>query len=187
LILKEWLLVLRGDGKSPRTMEGYADSVRQLASFLQAGGFPILTQATAEHIREWLNALRQRGNKPATVDTRYRGVYAFYKWLRTEGEVRENPLERIEPPRVPETVQPYYTPEQLQHVLKALRSRRLRGLDAARTRAILLVLFDTGLRASELCSLRLEDVNWDAQTIVVRETKGGDHRVVSLGTGRRVP
>ena len=182
LILKEWLLVLRGDGKSPRTIEGYADSVRQLASFLQEGGFPSLADATAEHIREWLNALRQRGNKPATVNTRYRGVYAFYKWLRKEGEVRENPLDRIEPPRLPDTVQPYYTAEELQLVLKSLRSRRLRGLDAARIRAILLVLFDTGLRASELCALKLEDVNWDAQTIVVRETKGGNQRVVSLGT-----
>jgi site-specific recombinase XerD len=175
-------LVLRGDGKSPRTIEGYADSVRQLALFLEQGGFPSLTQATAEHIREWFNSLRRRGNKPATVNTRYRGVYAFYKWLRTEGEVRENPLQRIEPPNVPETVQPYYTPEELQLVLKSLRSRRLRGLDAARTRAILLALFDTGLRASELCALRLEDVNWDTQTITVRETKGGNQRVVSLGT-----
>jgi site-specific recombinase XerD len=119
--------------------------VRQLTSFLQNGGFPSLTQATAEHLREWFNALRERGNKPATVNTRYRGVHAFYKWLLKEGEVRENPLTRIEPPRVPETVQPYYKPEELQLVLKSLRGRRLRGVDAARTRAILLVLFDTGL------------------------------------------
>jgi len=182
LLLKEWLLVLRGDGKSPRTIDGYADSVRQLAAFLERGGFPPLTRATAEHIREWLSELRQRGNKPATVNTRYRGVYAFYKWLLKEGEVSENPLCRIEPTRVPETVQPYYKPEELQLVLKSLRGRRLRGLDAARTRAVLLVLFDTGLRASELCALRLEDANWDAQTIVVRQAKGGNERIVSLGT-----
>lgn len=182
LLLKEWILVLRGDGKSPRTIEGYADSVRQLASFLETGGFPSLTEATAEHVREWLNELRNRGNKPATVNTRYRGVHAFYKWLVEEGEVRENPLARIQPPRVPETVQPYYTPEDVRLVLKSLRGRRIRGFDAARTRAVILALFDTGLRASELCSLRLEDVNWDAQTIVVRHPKGGNERVVSVGT-----
>ena len=182
LLLKEWALVLRGDGKSPRTIDGYADSVRQLAAFLERGGFPSLTEATAEYVREWLNELRNRGNKAATVNTRYRGVHAFYKWLVREGEVRENPLARIQPPQVPETVQPYYTPEDLLLVLKSLRGRRLRGIDAARTRAVTLVLFDTGLRASELCSLRLEDVNWDAQTIVVRHPKGGNERVVSLGT-----
>lgn len=182
LLLKEWILVLRGDGKSPRTIEGYADSVRQLASFLKSGGFPSLADATAEHIREWLNELRNRGNKPATVNTRYRGVHAFYRWLAKEGEVQENPLAHIDPPRVPETVQPYYTPEDVRLVLKSLRGRRIRGIDAARTRAVILALFDTGLRASELCSLRLEDVNWDAQTIVVRHPKGGDERVVSVGT-----
>ena len=67
-------------------------------------------------------------------------------------------------------------------MVKSLRGRRLRGTDAARTRAIILVLFDTGLRASELCSMRLEDVNWDGQIIVVRQPKGGNERVVSLGT-----
>jgi integrase/recombinase XerD len=67
-------------------------------------------------------------------------------------------------------------------VLKALNGRRLKGIDAARTRTIILVLFDTGLRASELCGLRSENVDWDAQTIVLRETKGGNQRVVSVGT-----
>ena len=127
LLLQEWLLVLCGDGRSPRTIQGYADSVRQLASFLQKGGFPSLTQATAEHLREWFIALRERGNKPSTVNTRYRGVRAFYKWLLKEGEVPENPLTPIEPPKVPETVQPDYRAEELQLVLKSLRGRRLRG------------------------------------------------------------
>src|SRR3990172_11280555 len=67
-------------------------------------------------------------------------------------------------------------------VLKLLRGRRLRAIDAVRTRAVILVLLDSGLRDSELCSLRVEDVNWDAQTVVVRHPKGGNERVVSLGT-----
>ena len=182
LLVREWLLVLKGDGRSPRTIGNYRESVGLLASFLAAGGFPLLTNVTAEHLREWLGDLRSRGNKPATVNTRYRAAYVFFKWLVSEGEARENPLERIEPPRVPETVQPWYTVEELQLVLKALRGRRLKGLDAARTQTILLVLFDTGLRASELCGLKVEDVDWDAQTVVVRETKGSNQRVVSVGT-----
>jgi len=47
---------------------------------------------------------------------------------------------------------------------------------------LILVLFDTGLRASELCGLRTEDVNWENQTISVRQSKGGNERVVSFGT-----
>ncbi len=49
--------------------------------FLAEGGFPALTNVTAEHLREWLNHLRERGNKPATVNTRYRAANGFFKWL----------------------------------------------------------------------------------------------------------
>jgi len=182
LLVREWLLVLKGDGKSPRTIGNYRDSVGALSGFLAAGGYPLLTNVSAEHLREWLSDLRSRGNKPSTVNTRYRAAFAFFKWLIGEGERRDNPLDRIQPPQVPETVQPYYTPEDVQRVLKALNGRRLKGVDATRTRTVLLVLFDTGLRASELCGLKTEDVNWDAQTIVVRETKGSNQRVVSVGT-----
>jgi integrase len=155
--------------------------VGQLSSFLASNGFPVLTEVTAEHIREWLSALRDRGNKPATVNTRYRAANAFYGWLLREGEVRTNPLDTIESPRIPETVQPHYTPDDLNLVLKSLQGRRLRGIDALRTRALILVLFDTGLRASELCGLGTDDVNWDNQTMVVRQPKGGNERVVSFG------
>ncbi len=55
LLLREWLLVLKGDGRSPRTIGNYRESVGMLASFLAAGGFPLLTNVTAEHVREWLN------------------------------------------------------------------------------------------------------------------------------------
>ncbi len=78
-LLNEWFLVLRGDGKSPDTLEGYGRSLKQLSSFLAAGGFPPLALATAEHLREWLNAMRDKGNKPATVNTRYRAVHRFYE------------------------------------------------------------------------------------------------------------
>ena len=118
--MREWLLVLKGDGKSPRTIGNYKESVGMLTSFLASGGFPPLTNVTAEHLREWLGDLRSRGNKPSTVNTRYRATNAFVKWLINEGQLRDNPLDRIEPPRIPETVQPYYTAEDVQRVLTAV-------------------------------------------------------------------
>ncbi len=51
LLINEWRLVLRGDGKSPRTIGNYLDTVRQLSSFLVEGGFPAIAQASAEHLR----------------------------------------------------------------------------------------------------------------------------------------
>ena len=86
----EWVFVLRGDGKSARSVEGYTDSVRHLPSFLSSKGFPRITQVTAEHVREWLGALRERGNKPATVNTRVIGGFtSLPKRKHTEGAVEQ--------------------------------------------------------------------------------------------------
>ena len=85
LLLKEWILVMRGDGKSPRTIEGYTDSVRQLAAFLRERGFLPPEQATAEHLREWLNQLRDKGNRPATVNTRYGCVAVVLRAMQAYG------------------------------------------------------------------------------------------------------
>ncbi|MPZ50511.1 MAG: hypothetical protein GEU75_14635 [Dehalococcoidia bacterium] len=108
------------------------------------GRIPDAVHVSAEHLREWLNELRSRGNKPSTVNTRYRAANSFFKWLTSEGERQDNPLDRIEAPQVPETIQPYYTPDEVQRVLKALNGRRLKGADAVRTRTILLVLSIAG-------------------------------------------
>ena len=76
MLLCERLLVLKGDGKSPRPIGNYRESVAMLASFLVVGGFPALTNVTTEHLWEWLGDLRSRGNKPSTVNTRYRAASA---------------------------------------------------------------------------------------------------------------
>jgi site-specific recombinase XerD len=80
-LLREWLLVLRGDGRSTKTLDGYRASLRLLCGVLAEGSLPVLTAVTAEHLREWLTHLRERGNKPATVNTRYRAANGFFKWL----------------------------------------------------------------------------------------------------------
>jgi site-specific recombinase XerD len=74
--VREWLLVLKGDAKSPRTIGNYRESVGLLSSFLAAGGYALITNVSAEHLREWLGDLRSRGNKPSTVNTRYRAANA---------------------------------------------------------------------------------------------------------------
>jgi site-specific recombinase XerD len=48
------LLVLKGDGKSPNTIEKYRESLSQLMQFLARDNYPLLTSVTAEHLREWL-------------------------------------------------------------------------------------------------------------------------------------
>jgi site-specific recombinase XerD len=76
LLLREWMLVLKGDGKSPNTLAKYRESVGALTEFLGRGNYPLIANVTAEHLREWLTELRERGNKPSTVNRRYRAANA---------------------------------------------------------------------------------------------------------------
>lgn len=75
----------------------------------------------AEHWRKSLNHLRQRNNKPARVNTRYRAANVFFKWLLLEGERTDNPLDRIESRRVPETCRPTTGQRLLHHIARAWR------------------------------------------------------------------
>ena len=78
-------------------------------------------------------------------------------------------MDRINPPEIRDEMQPYYTFEEVQSVLKSVgRGRTFHG---HRDRAIILVLFDTGVRAAELVGMRLEDIDWNERSILVTGKK----------------
>lgn len=170
-----FFLSIRAAGRSPKTERVYRQSLEALERFRVATGMPPVTAMTAEHLREFLLSLYERGNAASTVRTRYAALRAFYRWLVAEGEIRENPLSRIPAPRVPEKLQPHYGPDQVRKVLGIRRS----SLDT-RDRAIIMLLYDTGLRASELTALRVTDLDLHQLSVKV-VGKGNRERIVGVG------
>jgi site-specific recombinase XerD len=171
-------LSLQAEGKATKTLSTYLDAVDALLAFAADKGMPELGELTAEHLREFVGSLYARGNKPATVSNRYRALRRFFGWLRDEGERTDNPLERIKPPRIPEQVLAHYESHEVEALLAACDSRSYTG---TRDRAIILTLYDTGLRASELTGITLQNLNSTQGTVLVRG-KFGKERVVSLGS-----
>lgn len=173
-----FLLSLRASGRSPKTEKTYRESLLQLHAFMSEMGMPSVENLTAENLRHYLMALYKKGNKPASVSNRYRALKSYYKWLVNEGERQDNPLSRISPPKVPETIQKHYTVEEVSRLLLSCSGNAILDL---RDRAIILVLLDTGLRSQELCDMRIEDVDLKRMTLHVQSGKGGKARVVGLG------
>ena len=93
---------------------------------------------------------------PATAASRFRSLQQFYRFLADEGEVADSPMKRLRPPRVPEEIQPHFTVHNVKALLKVCDERSVIG---ARDKAIILTLYDTGVRASELLGVRVEDVD----------------------------
>jgi site-specific recombinase XerD len=176
---------LAAENLSPRTTETYAESVNQLTAFLQAQGMP---QQVAHIKREYIESFIAHllvTRKPATANNRFRGLQSFFKWLAEEGEIKESPMARMKPPRVPEAPPDVLREEQL----KALLAGCDKGNDFEdrRDAALIRVFCDTGARLSEVTNLRLNlqddtanDVDLN-QGILRVMGKGSRERVLAIG------
>ena len=176
-IVQGFVLALRASGRADKTVDTYAYSLSLLRRFSDDRGMPPLESLSTEHIREFFNQLYKQGNKPAGISVRHRAIQQFFKWLVAEGERQDNPMERIPAPRIPETMQPHYTDDDLRRALAKI-PQTSRDPMVLRNRAILLTLYDTGLRGAELCGLRTEDLDIRDLSVMVRRGKGGKERRV---------
>jgi site-specific recombinase XerD len=128
-------------------------------------------------VEAFIEALLARW-KPATANNRYRGCQAFFRWLVEEGELRESPMVRMRPPRVPETPAAVLREADLKRLIAT--SERGQGLEDRRDTAILRVFIDTGARLSEVAGLRYDPTDDVANDVALDE---GVLRV--MGKGRR--
>jgi integrase/recombinase XerD len=138
--------------------------------------FAYCTTGHREPGGRWGNPRLTKQLTPGTIATYYRHLHAFCVWLGLEGLLDGNPMDRIPPPiDRPDQVEPF-TPEQMDVLLKRATS----GRNPLRDKAIALFLFDTGVRESELCGLRMEDVDIPGRSARVLG-KGRKERTVYFG------
>lgn len=174
-------LTLDSQGKSANTIKSYLEAVEQFAAFLEAKGMPLSAASlTREHVESFIVDQRQR-HKPATAANRYRSLQQFFNWLVEHGEIKVSPMAKMKPPKVPVVPPPVLRDEQMQALLKACAGP---GFDERRDKAMILVLYDTGVRLSEIAGMRLVDVREgrSPQPWLIRVVgKGSKTRDVALG------
>lgn len=163
---------------SPATLATYSASVRGLDRFLGEQAAPQLAvDIEREHVEAFITYLLERW-KPATAHNRYRALRSFFGWLVDEGEVRENPMARMKPPRLPEEAAPVLREGDFRRLLEVCE--RDKTLAGRRDAAVLQVLIDTGARRGEVLGLTLEDVDLD-QGLLRVVGKGSRTRHVPVG------
>jgi site-specific recombinase XerD len=108
----------------------------------------------------------------------------FYAWLEEEGEIAADPMVKMKPPRVPDQPAPVLNEEMLRRLLATCAGR---DFEARRDRALILLLLDTGGRRAEIGGMRLGDVNFEYDVILV-VGKGGRERALPFGnrTGKAI-
>jgi len=162
-----WLITCEIDQQSQRTLDARRDILNKLLWYLRrrdcaACGTDELRQflhyvsnGHKDSGGRWGNPKMTKPVRPRTVATYHGHLRTFFAWMVREGEIEASPMDRIPiPTNRNDQIQPF-TPEQVNALLTAAK----RSHYPRRDEAILLFLLDTGVRASELCSLRVQDVD----------------------------
>lgn len=165
---------------SPKTIQYHRDTLKSLFAFLRAKGHSLaLDDFGADDVLNWMDNQQERGLAQKTVWTRVVSVKAWTRWLVAEEWLARDPLKKLKPPKVDDKPKETLAPAQVDALLKACNPKTYAG---CRDRAILLLLFSTGLRLAEIVALHMEDIDYGRGLILVRRGKGGKFRVVPLGT-----
>ncbi len=168
-------------GLSERTIDGYLRDVRRLASHLAERGVHAPERVEPGHLREFVFALKDRGLRASSIRRSISAVRTYFRFLVEERHLEQDPTDRMETPR---------TWRRLPDTLSVAEVIRL--LDAPdpdkplywRDRAILEVLYSSGMRVSELTGLRLDALDGSLETCTVFG-KGSKERIVPLGRAAR--
>jgi integrase/recombinase XerD len=177
LDVEEWLSWLATErGRAASTLAAYRRDARGWWRWLRDRHTPLASVAEAD-IEAYVADLRDRGRAPATVARAVVAVRSLHRFLAEDGRLPDDAGAQVEAPRVPAGLPKALTEVEVQALFDAVV-----GDDpiARRDRAMLEVLYGTGLRISELVGLRLRDV--DLESALLRAFgKGSKERVVPLG------
>jgi site-specific recombinase XerD len=163
--------------RAPKTSRIYLDALDHLIAHLEAAGMPTAARsARREHVESYLAARRDHV-APSTLSLEYRALAQFWKWALDEDEIDVSPMLKMHAPRVPDSPVPVVVAGDFRALLRVTEGKDFTN---RRDAAILLTLYDTGIRAGELLGLRLDDVDLRGRMTYVTG-KGGHVRAVRFG------
>ena len=173
-LFAESLIVERG--MSRNTAEAYATDSRQWADYLRSKGKWTFSNADRDDVWAYLEGLRKRGLARTSVARKQSSLRQLYRFLAREGLSEADPTADIDAPRRHRPIPEVLTAGECRRLLEAPDPSTDRGL---RDMAMLYLLYATGLRVSEMVSLRLQDVHWQMQAIRTIG-KGNKERVIPV-------
>ncbi len=171
-----YLAVERGVSKN--TLEAYSrDLIRFVEHMEEVEGVGRWSDVTPSHIQYYMVSLSKMGLSPKSLARNLASLRSFFKYLMREKLIRSDPASLIKSPRMGRTLPKVMGRKDVEALIAAVSEGGPCGL---RDRAMLELLYGTGVRVSELVDLDVDRVNMLAGTLLVRG-KGDKERVVPMG------
>jgi integrase/recombinase XerC len=164
-------------GASHYTVRNYRADLAGFFKFLTEKGLTMLDQVDRHILREYLSYLVDEGVVKASIARKLSAIRSFFRYLVREGIIPKNPIEQVSSPKLDKRLPSFLTLEEVERLLSAPDLSTPLG---QRDRALLELLYASGLRVSELVGLTLEQIDLETNEIRVLG-KGSKERVVLMG------
>ncbi|MBP2662165.1 MAG: xerD 2 [Firmicutes bacterium] len=165
-------------GLAQNTLESYGRDLRQFQTFLQNSQLDFLRNSNRDTILSYLNNLQGKGRAVSTISRNLAAIKSFYQYLVRERHLEKDPAVNLESPKLEKKLPKILSIAEVEELLKQPNSFQSTGL---RDKAMLELLYATGIRVSELINLNISDVNLDMGYIKCYG-KGAKERIVPLGS-----
>lgn len=193
VLIDLFIATKQSENKSANTLKWYRHMLSKFSDFLGGGTIKDFTlnnaRAFVMHLQERevryenhpMSPIKQGGLRPSSVHGYVRTLKVFSSWLADDNYTTGNVLTKLKRPKLPETMIEILTQTEIESLFAELNPKCYSG---NRLTCILSLMLDTGIRASELCSLTLENVNLPDNYIKVMG-KGKKERVVPFGANTK--
>jgi integrase/recombinase XerD len=163
-------------GLSPRSLDSYKRDIEDFDNYLKSIGSD-LESSTGRELLGYLMYMESRGLATATVRRRFSAIKGFFAFLSEEGLIQVDPTEDMDTPKTWKRLPHVLDLEEMNRLLEAPKGPNPK---AVRDRAMLEVLYATGMRVSELVSTRMMDLNLE-ESLIRLKGKGEKERLVPVG------
>ncbi len=173
--VKEYMDELRQERHmSKNTLEAYNRDILEFQKFITNKGVISIDELSETDVASYIMELRDEGLSASTINRRMSSIRSYASFLQRRGILKSNPTEHIKPPKTEKKQVEYLTLEEVDSIINA-PDDSVKGL---RDRAIIEVLYGTGIRVTEITELKMHEIN----TRLGFMTLNGEH-----GKGRIIP
>ncbi len=165
-------------GLAQNTLESYRRDLTKFLSFLKKNKVDEPADISRDLINRYLNSLKQEGRAPSTISRNIASIRSFFNFLVLEGIVEENPARDLETPKLEKKLPRVLTAKEVDKLLGQPKLGEPNGL---RDKAMLELLYASGIRVSELVTLNVSDFNPEVGFLRCKG-KGMKERIVPIGS-----
>jgi integrase/recombinase XerD len=178
-IMKEYIDYISNEkGLTSNTLEAYIRDIKQFEDYLYENNIQTIMDGNKTIIITYLMYLQKSGKATSTISRNLASIRCFYQYLLNNNFIKEDPTLNLKSPKCEKKLPNVLTKEEVDLLLSQPNLGDFKG---SRDKAMLELLYATGVRVSEIISLNIEDVDLDVGYIHLKDNNGTE-RIIPVGT-----